>query len=219
MGLNERILELEQQVAALLSKVADLSKNVEETYKKPISVVGGINNKSTAHPSDIITGMGNQFGGMMVWNDAELKIPPFGIELPMPERGYAKHTHSRFSGGALIINGLEIVEYDDGQINNVHSQAFFATEPRIKKAINSNGQSVDMIGLLDLSFNADTGKWTIATSEIDIKKCVFVERDNDGNIIHSAPLYNADTTKTSIVWDTNGGCWRLYAAWAPGSGV
>jgi len=217
--LNQRITLLEKQLTEALSKIADLSKNTEESYKKPISIVGGVSDKGTAHPSDPITGLGNQFGGMICWNDVELKLPPFGITPPTPEKGYSKHTHSRFSGGALMINGLELVEYDDGEVPNVHSQAFRSTEPRIKKAINSNTESVDMIGLLDLTFNADTKKWTIATSEIDIKKCNFVERNTDGTIKYSAPLWNEDATKTSIVWDVSGGCWRLYAVYAPGSGV
>jgi len=218
--LNERITSLEKQLAEALSKIADLSKNTEESYKKPISIVGGVSDKGTAHPSDPITGLGNQFGGMMIWNDVELKLPPYGITpVSTPSKGYGKHTHTRFSGGALMKDALEIVEYDTGEITNPHFQAFTSTEPRIKKAINSNGESVDMIGLLDLTFNADTKKWTVATSEIDIKKCNFVERNTDGTIKYSAPLWNEDTTKTSIVWDVSGGCWRLYAVYAPGSGV
>ena len=30
-----------------------------------------------------------------------------------------------------------------------------------------------------------------------------------------SPLWNEDTTKTSVIWDENSKCWRLLAVYAP----
>jgi hypothetical protein len=229
MSLNSRIKELEDIIIELTAKVEDLSRNTEGTYKKPITIVGGGRDRGQISPIDIGAGMGQILGGSLIWNTSELGNPPTNVEPPVPNaitgKGYNKHAHSRFSGGALIKDVIEIVEFDfvTTPITNKHSQQFWQTQPKIKKEVNTNGQSVDKIGLLDLVFNPDTQTWGTPAYEIDVKKCFLVERDKNGDIALDSKgqqkrslLYNSDTTKTSIVWDENAGCFRFYSAYAPG---
>jgi hypothetical protein len=229
MSLNTRIKELEDKIIELTSKVEDLSRNTEGTYKKPITVTGGGRDRGLISSVDIKTGMGQMLGGSIIWNTSELGNPPANVEPPVPDtitgKGYNKHSHSRFSGGALIKDVLEIVEYDfvATPVTNKHSQQFWVTQPQIKKEINTNGEQVDKIGLLDLIFNPDKGTWGVASYEIDVKKCFLVERDENGDIMLDSKgqekkslLYNPDTTKTSITWDESGNCWRLFSVYAPG---
>jgi hypothetical protein len=49
-------------------------------------------------------------------------------------------------------------------------------------------------------------------------------RDKDGNIMLDANgkemkslLYNSDSTKTSVVWDSNAEVWRFLAVYASGA--
>ena len=227
MLLVDRIRELEVALDFLLSKVEDLSKNTEQKLMGSTTIVGGIENKGLLSPVDISTGLGPVMGNGVIWNDGELDYPPINEEAPTPTKGYNKHTHSRYSGGALIKQNLEIVEYDAtwfARITNKHSQQFWQTNPRIATEVNTNHETVEKIGLLDLVFNSDTLKWGTAAYEIDIKKCYFVERDSDGNIVldskgneKKSPLYNTDQTKTSIIWDEDNQVYRLYAAFAPGT--
>ena len=226
MLLNARILELENKIIELEAKIQDLSKNTEETYKKPISVVGGGTPRGLIRPTDIRAGRGIMGGNQVIWNETEIDAT-YGTQPSIPTIGYNKHSHSRFSGGALIKDVLEIVEYDWGDITNKHSQGFLKKEdqPQIKKMAKTEGDkaSVDMIGLLDLTFNPDTKTWGCSAYEIDIKKCYLVERDADGDIALDSKgqekkslLYNSDSNKTSIVWDENGNCWRFLAVYAEG---
>ena len=229
MSLNSRIKELEDKIATLTSKVWNLSRNTESKTNPPYSIIGSESSKSEITPIDIKAGWGHRYGGSIVWNSSELGVPPGNVEPSVPNaetgKGYNKHTHTRFSGGALIKGGIEIVDYDFSEtpVTNIHSQQFWVTQPNIKTDINTNKESVDKIGLLDLVFNPDTKTWGCPAYEIDVKKCYLVERDANGNIVldskgreMKSPLYNTDPTKTSIVWDENGNCWRLYAAYAPG---
>lgn len=240
MTINEQIEELKQQIIVLQNKVADLSKNTEEKIQTPISIVGGTKNESLTRPADVKAGRSQQLGGYVIFNDSELKSPRIDTEPDAPTEGYNKHTHSRYSGGALIKDVLEIVEYTWGSITNKHSQQFWSTKPPIATVVNSLGQTVQKVGKLDLVFNPDggtdalgnpIGTWGVAAYEIDIKKCFFVERvtvtDSDNPTLGAikkdskgqemkSPLYNSDQTKTSIIWDENGKVWRLYAAFAPG---
>ena len=223
MNLNTRIIELEEEVRKLRVKVNDLSKNTEEGAKSPISIVGGGRDRGLIRPMDIKAGLGQVHGNATIWNDSETKIPKINQEPSTPTKGYNKHSHSRFSGGALIKDVLEIVEYIWGTITNKHSQQFWSKEPEIATEANSKGQTVQKIGQLDLVFNPDISKWGTAAYEIDIKKCYLIERDVDGNIINDSKgnpkkslLYNEDQTKTAIVWDENAGCFRFYATYAPG---
>jgi len=231
MNINDRIKQLEDQVAALSAKLIDLSANTQDKFKSPLSVSGGNRSRSILGAVDSQSGYGQVKGGAVIWNTSELDNPPVNQEPPNPvlndhAKGYNKHTHSRFAGGALLADGLEIVQYDfdNTPITNKHSQAYWNPVPDIKKMNNSdNSEAVEMIGLLDLVFNPDTQKWGTVAYEIDVKKCYLVMRDAKGNIAlddkgnkMKSPLYNSDNTKTSIVWDENGECWRLYAAYAPG---
>jgi len=224
--LNDRIIELEKQVTYLLDKISDLSKNTEETNRKPISIVGGIRDKSNSRPSDIETGFGQVSGGNLIFNDSELKAPPFGAQPATPTKGYNVHFHGEYSGGALAADVLQIVQYDWGSITNKESLQYLKTnqKPKIKKQLNTNKQSVNMIGALDLIFDADTQKWGVSAFKIDIKKCLLIEYDDDGVIAKDSKgndkksyLYNEDSTKSAIVWDENAQVWRFYAVYAPGT--
>lgn len=220
--LNQRILDLENQVQNLTTKLNDLMTNTEDKGTSPYSKVGAGRDRSLIRPADMRAGFGQLYGSGICFNDTELGVVAFGVEPETPKIGYNKHTHSRFSGGALLLDGLEIVEYDLAGISNIHSQQYWGIEPDIKKVLNSNNKAVEKIGLLDLIFNPDTVKWGVAALEIDIKKCMLVERDVNGDIVldetgtpKQSPLYNVDTTKSSIVWDKNAKCFRLYAVYAP----
>jgi len=222
MKLNDRIKYLEDEIIALKSKISDLSKNTEETYKKPISTVGGGRDQSLIRAIDIQSGRGQMLGSPVLWNETEIDAV-YGTQPTTPTQGYNKHSHSRYSGGALIKDVLEIVEYGWGSITNKHSQGFLKTEdqPVIATTVNSNGETVDKIGLLDLVFNPDTETWGVAAYEIDIEKCYLVKRDADGNIQTDSngkemksPLYNSDSTKTSVVWDINGRVFRFYSVYS-----
>jgi len=248
MLLVDRIAALEDQIKFLQTKVEDLSKNTENKTIPPVSISGGVQTRGLISPIDIEAGYGSITGNGVIWNNSELDTPPLNAEPSVPTeatgRGYNKHTHSRFSGGALIKQNLEIVEYDPTDwalIVNPHSQQFWQTTPKIRTTTNSKGETVDMIGVLDLVFSPDggydlnnkpIGKWGVATLEINIKACQFVQRrttdgtggekigdielDSKGQEM-KGPLWNEDQTKTSIVWDENGKCWRFYAAYSPGT--
>jgi hypothetical protein len=223
MNLNERIEQLEKTIAALEQKVRDLSLNTEGKSKSPNTIGGNIRSSSMNFPVDPKTGLGAMYGNAVIWNDSELKTPILNGEPTYPVVGFNKHSHSRFSGGALIKDVLEIVEYDWGTITNKHSQGYLnLTENDIVTVINSKDEPVKKIGLLDLVFNADTLTWGASAYEIDVKKCYLVERDEDGNIAldendneKKSLLFNEDTTKSSVVWDKNAQVWRFYATYAP----
>lgn len=223
MNLNDRIEQLENIIKALEQKVRDLSLNTENKSKTPNSLGGNIRNPVFNLPVDAKTGLGAMYGNGVIWNDTELEFPYMNTQPDMPSVGYNKHSHSRYSGGALIKDVLEIVEYEWGSITNKHSQGFLnLTDNDIKTEVNTKGESVKKIGLLDLVFNPDTLTWGASAYEIDIKKCYLVERDEDGNIATDedgdekrSPLWNEDVTKSSIIWDRNAKCFRLFAAYAP----
>ena len=224
MKLQEKINQLELAIAELKSKVADLTEHTEEKDTPPSSVVGNKVSPANTHPVDFGSGKSAMFGGGVIWNDSELKIPRGGVEPPIPTKGYNKHTHSRYSGGALIKNGLEIIEYKEGSLTNINSQRFIELKDKdITVEENSLGIDVKKIGFLDLVFNADTQTWGTPAYEIDIKKCYLVERNADGTLATDSKgnqkksrLWNSDETKTTIVWDENAGCFRFYATYAPG---
>jgi len=224
MLINDRIKYLEDKIIELESKVKDVSRNTEEKYKTPISVVGGGRDQSLIRSTDIRSGRGQNLGSIVLWNNTEID-GVYGTEPSIPTIAYNKHGHSRFSGGALISGVTEVVEYNWGSIINKHSQSFLTSSqfPTIAKEENTNKEQVEKIGLLDLVFNADTKTWGVATYEIDIKKCFLVERDENGDIAldskgqqKKSALYNEDTNKSSIVWDENAACFRLYSVYAPG---
>lgn len=206
MTINERIEILENTVLALSIRLGIVSQNTEGSRRKPDSIVGATKDHNINRP--------------LLWNNTEINAA-LGTQPATPVVAYNKHSHSRFSGGALIKDVIEIVEYDWGSITNKHSQAY--KELEIVKDQNTSGQSVDKIGVLDLVFNPDTLTWGTPAYEIDVKKCFLVERDSDGDIAldskgneKKSPLYNSDVTKSSIVWDENASCFRFYAVYSPG---
>lgn len=222
--LNERIEQLEQTIKELRAKILDLSANTEEKNKQPYTILGGQTNKAFINPYDLTSKQG-MYGGTIFWNDSEIGSPN-QVQPSTPTKGYHKHTHSRYSGGALVKDVLEIVEYAWGGITNKHSQQF-AEEPEIAVTLNSKNETVQKIGKLDLVFNPDTLTWGVNALEIDITKCYFVKRDTEGNIEVDSKghekksfLYNDNKLQTSFVWDENGnngnGCWRLLAVYASG---
>lgn len=246
MLLIDRIKILEDQIKFLQSKIEDLSKHTEQKKIPPVTISGGVQNRGLLSPIDIDAGLGSIMGNGVIFNDGELDYPPANAEAPAPTKGYNKHTHSRYSGGALIKQNLEIVEYDPTDwalITNPHSQQFWQTNPKIRttRTTDDSHRTVEMIGSLDLIFNPDAGvdaitgnpigKWGVATLEIDVRKCNFVQRrtaDGDGQVAGdiqndskgipmSSPLYNSDQTKTSIIWDEDNQVWRLYAVYSPGT--
>lgn len=223
--LNERIWILEDKLQRLITQLNNQQQNSDKIDQPPRTSLGGSKIVDISHPIDSSSGRGAMSGGAVLWNNTEINAP-YGTQPNIPEIGYNRHSHSRFSGGALIKDALEIVDYDWGTITNKHSQSFLKSEdaPKIKTDLNINGENVDKIGLLDVVFNPDTGTWGTSAYEIDVKKCYLVIRDENGDIELDSKgqekkslLYNEDTTKTSVVWDENGKCWRFFAVYAPGS--
>jgi hypothetical protein len=209
MTINERIESLENKIIELEAKLGAVSSNTEGASKQNYSVVGASKDHNISRN--------------IIWNNTEINAA-YGTQPETPKFGYNKHTHSRFSGGALINGVIEIVEYDWESVTNKHSQGY--VDLKITKAANSSGESVDKIGLLDLVFNADTLTWGCPAYEIDVTKCFLVQREttgiNKGEIKKDSklqemksPLYSADVTKTSVAWDENAQCWRFYAVYAP----
>lgn len=225
LSLNKRAKIMWEIIWDLQDKLKDLSENTEEKDPSNYTKSGGIKNDSEKRPVDLSTGLPSVLAGSVIWNDTELLKPAYGKKPSAPIKGYNRHSHSRFSGGALDINTLELVEYDiDWALNNLYNkdiQSVWRGLPTIKQLQNSKNENVSKIGYLDLIFNADTHKWGTSAYEIDVKKCYLVLRDEEGNIEKDingqemkAPLYNEDVTKTNLVWDKNSRSWRFYATYA-----
>ena len=223
--LNTRIIELEREIEHLKNKIADLSLNTENKPQTPYTKHGREHDRPGYVAISPAVGMGMMGSGEIIWNDVELARPPINTKPDEPISGYNKHSHSRFSGGALDINTLEFVEYNvDWETDpdyNKHCQDYWSIEPPISTSQNTEGESVNRIGYLDLIFNADTQKWGTVAAEIDVKKTNLVMRDANGDIQTdangnemSSPLYNIDSSKTNVVWDTNAQVWRFYAVYA-----
>jgi hypothetical protein len=236
--LSEQLEEIYLKIAGLENKVEDFSTNTEEKDPVPYSL-GGTETKAFR-----ISDIGTNSDGSIAWNDSELKNPPLYTKPPEPTKGYNCHFHTRYSGGALDIKSLEIVEYDTNWSTDIthgqHSQQFWKDNPPIKKAdaIDETGKStsVDKIGNIDFIFNPNAQKWGVSTFEIDLAKCYFVLRDKDGNLlkdvngnemksllyipkgqINSISKQNEiaqDDAKNSVVWDKTAKCWRFYAVYA-----
>jgi len=229
--LNRRISELENKIVELTNLVDSLSTTRTEKDPAPYGIVGSA--VKTHHIGPLgPSGMG---GGKMIWNDIELSFPkinekPSKEEETIPVKGYNGHSHSRFSGGALDINTLEIVEYDMVLDENgewvsdeysKHSQNFWKNLPPIAVLQNSLGENVSKLGKLDLVFDANSRKWLISSAYIDVEKSYLVLKDSEGNIQTDtdgvemkSPLYDSsDPSKSNIVWDTLAKCWRFYAVY------
>lgn len=159
--------KLVEKVKQLDAEVKALQKVIKALYAKSNSGMvswssgTGLRNPSDSHPSDVSTGLSGLYGGMILWNDAELSLPPWGSNPGMPTKGYQKHTHSEFAGGALDITALTLVEYELDGSQSIHSQGFWRTPPPIKTVTKvSDGSTVEMLGLLGLVFDAENGNWS-----------------------------------------------------------
>ncbi len=181
--INEQIDTLQRQVRELYSRINALSSTTEGRIPAPRTTFGFLSGRENAHPMPLGSDM-SFLGGTIFWNDAEVYHPNEPMSAgEVPKRGYHKHTHNRFSGGALISGGIEIVEYDLEHMsdwerfNNISCQQFAGlTDNDIAEVENSQGQSVRKIGLLDVVFNPDTRTWGTVTYGIDVEKTIFVKR-------------------------------------------
>lgn len=191
MLLLERLNQLENEIKNLKLKLTDLSKGTENKQATPFTLAGS-SHKTLISPVDIITGYAMTKGGSICWNNSELDNPPFNAEPALPTVGYHKHSHSRYNGGPLIKQVLEIAEYnaaDWTNITNPYCPQWWQTTPKYAIALNSKDENVNKIGKLDLIFNPDggydttdpnnpipIGTWGVATYEINVQKCYFVKR-------------------------------------------
>lgn len=218
--INKKIDDLKNRTDSLENKTKDISTNIEEKNITPFSKVGG-KKTNNLRICDITTGV----DGHIIWNDSELKVPPYGLKPDLPTKGYNRHFHTRYAGGALDINSLEILEYDvdwatDDDISK-HSQQFWNYEPKIKKQQNTNKENVEKIGTLALVFDADAQQWGASAFEIDVEMCYFVRKDDEGNIMldedgneMKAPIFDEVEEDSCITWDKENQRWRFYAVYA-----
>ena len=201
-SLNYKIKKLEKEIAILKAKMVDISKNVEEKQASPHSKVGDLDDKSQNRPSDITTGLGQDSGGNLAWNDSEQTTPPYGQKPTTPTKGYHGHSHSRYAGGAMDINILELVEYDiDWDASSEyskHSQQFWVTPPPIKKI-----GEVEKIGNLDIEFDTSTRKWVAGSRYIDVEKTYLVQYEWINDVGDVVPEGTEGATKR-IKQDENG---------------
>ena len=186
--LRDKIEKLENKIRLLEDKVTDLTNNTETKRLRPETRVSQLELNTKAMPSTG-TGLGKLWGGQgnVFWNDADAKRPPFGQQPSAPTKGYNKHGHSRYAGGALDISTLELVEYEtheetldslgypvildyEGNPVNKHCQAYWNYQPNIAT---ENG--IQKIGLLDIQFDSSSGKWVAGSGNIDVKKTYLVQ--------------------------------------------
>jgi len=234
MTINEEIKQLKQQIASLQSKVNDLSKNLENKSIVPYSKVKNID-MSQVMPVDPKVGFGL---GILPWNDAEIIKPPSNAQPEEPSKGYNKHGHSRYAGGALDISTLELVEYEtddngnlldeEGEILNKHTQQFWSRNGKVKtvekKTEDGQSEFIPKIGNLDIEFDVSTQKWVAGGKYIDVENTYLVRKDPEtGEIMTTgedevemkSPLLDtSDDSKSSVVWDDEANVWRFYAVFA-----
>lgn len=219
--LTGRVRELEKLNKELMDKVRQLSETVESKSPQPYSKVGQVGNRDQIAPVGVRSGWGNLHGNGVIWNDAMLAFPNNQTKPANAVSGYNRHSHGRFSGGALDINILEFVEYNVNWITdpnyNKDCQSYWIIDPAIVTELNTSNEQIERIGLLDLIFNPDTQKWGVTAYEIDVEKTYIVKRDSAGDIElddngneKKSLLYNSDTTKTNVVWDTNAQAWQFF---------
>jgi hypothetical protein len=235
--LNERIFELEKTVELLLSKIADLSKNTEDKYSKPSSTVGGIRDRSLIRPVNVKSGFSQIYGGSIPWNSIDAKCPPINAEPAIPTENtstYHLHSHSRYTGGALIKDVLEFVEYNWGSIINKYAPQHWNRFPEIATMPDSDGKDVEKIGPLEMEFDPDALTWKAGITEIDVEKVYLVRKDlagkimldANGNEMKAVLLYtladtgtkegrNENLDKSQVWWDKDSKCWRFYAVFKP----
>jgi hypothetical protein len=223
--LNDRILELEQLVKQLQEKLDYVSSRTEEITPTPVSQVPRIQLKQGIMPSTG-TGLGQvgMYQGNIIFNNAENLRPAFGTQPIAPSKGYNKHSHSRYSGGALDIHTLELVEYvtsdpdaDDpvildanGRALNKHCQSYWDVLPKIVKA---DDNVTDKIGMLDIEFDSESKKWVAGASMIDVERTYLVQyeivieegkevkkikTDENGNEMKSPLLYTKGSESENL---------------------
>jgi len=136
--LTDRISFLERQLKILKYKILDLVKKTEAGRMKPESRIPLMDLSQTTPTPSSGTGLGKLPGrnAGIIWNDADAQNTPFGQQPSTPTKGYHKHSHSRYAGGALDIDILELVEYDLTGYNK-HCQAYWDVQPSIKKDENN----------------------------------------------------------------------------------
>jgi len=209
-NLHERIKILENKIIDLQTQIETLSKNTDYKPTPNYSKVGSLSDKYQINPIDVGLGVGKGIGGNIFWNNAEMLRPKWGTQPAEPIMGFNKHSHSRFSGGALDLNTLEIVEYKNengniidpnGNILNRHCQQFWGdfdliNSIAIEQVLAPSGggsKNARKIGKLALVFSpksydnliegtTEQGEWGIKSLEIDVEKCYLIKRDADGNI-------------------------------------
>jgi len=238
MTINEEIKHLKQQIEILNTKVSTLSQNLENKVFTPYSKSGSGRHNAQNTPVDPFTGLGGTKGGALAWNDSELKSPPLNQQPAIPTKGYHKHGHSRYAGGALDISTLELVEYEtdengnildtEGNILNKHCQQYWANNAKIKtvEVKTDDGESsefIPKIGNLEIEFDTTSGKWVAGSRYIDVEETYLIRRnsetgetmldENETEMI--SPLYNEDPLKSSVVWDSTDKVWRFYAVYSP----
>ncbi|RLE70236.1 MAG: hypothetical protein DRJ45_05460 [Thermoprotei archaeon] len=208
MTHEERIRDLEKQIAKLKSKIENLSEHVEEKTIIPYSKGGASRNQSRIRPIDIKTGFCGTYGGSMIWNDIERDLPPYG-ESPsgIPEEGYSRHSHSRYEGGALDISALELVEYTTGHGYNKYCHQYWpVTEQELENLIAKDENGNPKVGLLQIEWDSTEQIWKAGgLTVIDVDTTKFVQykwTDKDGAEV---PPYTFGASKTSTVkTDDNG---------------
>lgn len=176
--LSQRIIELEKQIKFLYGKIKALTYNTETVRKKPETKIGQTNLGQIA-PVTIETGLGAIRGNSPAWNDSELKRPPYGTQPDEPTKGYNNHGHDRYSGGALDIHTLELVEYENidgvildpqGNPLNKSCQGFWKNKPNIAKE-----GTIEKIGNLDIEFDSSSKKWIAGAGNIDVENTYLIQ--------------------------------------------
>jgi hypothetical protein len=219
---ERRIAQLESRIRFLRQSIVDLQKNIKEKLANPYSSGKRGLDRSQIRTSDIKTGFGHYHGGNLPWNDKELALPPYNTQPSTPTIGFNKHSHSRYSGGALDIRTLELVEFENdgteevgnpekpvildryGNSVNKHCQQFWGTVD-IKQMEDSDGNLVDKIGFLDIAFDPDTRKWITGSNIIDVDGTDIVQyvwRYSDA--VEAAPGASGATKTSEIKRDSKG---------------
>lgn len=216
--LNERIKELEEIVKALQSKLEDLSANTEGGRLHPETILLS-KNRATFSPIGIGSGFGAVLAGAVLWNNVMRDRPGYGKEnLTVPESAYHRHSHSQWSGGALDINTLELVEYETNEAGIILDQYGNRLNRDCQDLWKYDGKiatqdGVPKIGNLNIAFNPVTGEWDAGANFIDVERTYFVQyvwklngsevpagtvgatkeikTDSNGNEMKSALLYTA----------------------------
>ena len=157
--LSDKIRELEQKINKLESKILDLTNETEASRAKPESIVPQINLSKQIPLSSLGTGLGKFPGaqGNIIFNDAETQKISYGTQPPTPTKGFNKHSHSKFSGGALDINTLELVEFDFSLGQNKHCQSYWKDLPKIKTD-NKGTEKIGGIGS-NLVWDEESDSW------------------------------------------------------------